>query len=78
MPKPEGIISKVICKNSGLLPSSMCKNTYDEIFIQGSEPNKICDICPKGEINDNIEMNDIPSSLLKNRKPKYNIYNKKN
>ena len=41
--KPSGIVTKKICKDTGLLASSKCSNTYNEIFVSGTEPKETCD-----------------------------------
>jgi penicillin-binding protein 1A len=75
-PEPQGIVRKVICSVSGLLPTSACQKTYEELFIQGSEPVKSCDICGRDEKDNDYEMRDIPTELIKQHKPKYNLLKK--
>jgi len=46
--EPNGIVKVSVCKDSGLLPSSLCSQdprgdrVYDELFIEGTEPTTIC------------------------------------
>ena len=40
---PSGIVTKTICKDTGLLASSKCSNKYDEVFVSGTEPTETCD-----------------------------------
>ena len=40
--KPEGVVSAKVCKDSGKLATSECKNTYTEYFAKGTVP-KACD-----------------------------------
>lgn len=48
--KPSGIVSAVICKDSGLLATDTCREdpreggrTYSEIFAKGTVPSKTCE-----------------------------------
>ena len=41
--KPEGIIHRVICEDSGLLSTSHCTRVRREVFMEGSEPRRHCD-----------------------------------
>ena len=44
--RPEsGLIEKIICTRSGLLPTEYCKDTRKEIFLIGTEPRELCDLC---------------------------------
>ncbi len=40
-----GLASKTVCERSGMLPSGSCRKTIDEIFVPGTIPEKVCDIC---------------------------------
>jgi len=40
---PSGIVTKTICKDTGLLASSKCSDKYDEVFVSGTEPTETCD-----------------------------------
>lgn len=40
--KPDSVVSKKVCKQSGKLATSECKNTYTEYFAEGNIPDK-CD-----------------------------------
>ena len=40
-----GVVSQKVCANSGLLPSSYCKQVIDEIFVDGTLPEKDCEFC---------------------------------
>ena len=46
--KPDtGLISRKVCAVSGLLPTSECDDGFiDEIFLSGTEPERLCDIHP--------------------------------
>ena len=39
-----GVITKTICKDSGMIANSDCKNTYTEYFLKNTEPNEVCSI----------------------------------
>ncbi len=41
--EPSGIVTKKICRDTGLLASSKCSDTYNEIFVSGTEPTETCD-----------------------------------
>ena len=41
--EPSGIVTKRICRDTGLLASSKCSDTYNEIFVSGTEPTETCD-----------------------------------
>ncbi len=46
-PKPDGIVTKTICTQSGLLPSELCSKDprgtiRDEYFVSGTEPTTTC------------------------------------
>jgi penicillin-binding protein 1A len=43
-PEPPGIVHRVVCEESGLLISSECTRIRREIFIEGTEPTKVCDV----------------------------------
>lgn len=40
-----GLIQITVCANSGLLPGSQCRETIQEVFIPGTEPKTVCDLC---------------------------------
>jgi penicillin-binding protein 1A len=40
---PEGIVRRVICRESGLLQTSNCTKIRREVFIEGTEPRRTCD-----------------------------------
>ena len=40
--EPKGIVHEKVCRTSGMLATSKCSNTYDEIFIEGHLPEE-CD-----------------------------------
>ncbi len=42
--RPAGITEAIICEESGLLATPYCTNLRREIFIDGMEPNRQCDI----------------------------------
>jgi membrane carboxypeptidase/penicillin-binding protein len=72
--RPEGIVSKEICAKTGLLPSAACSEVFEENFLSGSEPTDVCKYCGhEDKESEDYEMKDIPSELLKKRKPGYNI-----
>jgi penicillin-binding protein 1A len=44
--EPTGIVHKIVCTESGLLATDKCPSIVEEIFVQGNEPEKTCDIHP--------------------------------
>ncbi len=47
---PPGIVTRMICPQSGLLATSYCPSKRREVFIKGTEPKKYCDLHkPTGE-----------------------------
>lgn len=54
--KPSGMVTAVVCKDSGLLATDLCKNdvagnrTYTEYFVKGTVPKKTCDCHVEVEI----------------------------
>jgi membrane carboxypeptidase/penicillin-binding protein len=45
--EPEGIVHRVVCEDTGLLASAKCKRARREIFVDGTEPGRMCDHCTK-------------------------------
>jgi penicillin-binding protein 1A len=43
-PEPEGIVHRVVCEESGLLSTPECTHVRREVFIEGTEPRRYCDI----------------------------------
>ncbi len=50
-PGSSKIVEKEVCSRTGLLPSSSCKRTIKEIFIEGTVPEKECDVCSERTSN---------------------------
>lgn len=43
--RPEGVVEALVCKKSGFLATSYCKNSgcaYTEFFVSGTEPQQNC------------------------------------
>lgn len=55
--EPAGIVKVTVCKDSGLLPSSLCSQdprgnrVYEELFAEGTEPTTTCDVHVIANIN---------------------------
>ena len=55
--EPNGIIRASVCKDSGLSPSSLCSQdprgnrVYEELFIDGTEPDSTCDTHVAANVN---------------------------
>src|SRR5712671_3314139 len=43
-PVPNGVVSRLICSQTGLLANPSCPETETELFREGSEPTGFCDI----------------------------------
>jgi penicillin-binding protein 1C len=41
-PEPKGMITSVVCPQSGLSPTESCPGVVKEIFIEGTEPRELC------------------------------------
>ena len=54
--EPEGIVRVSICKKSGLVATTDCKNAlggstvYTEVFVNGTQPKKTCDCHVKAKV----------------------------
>ena len=44
---PEGLTEVYICPRSGMLVGSSCPGKIKEIFIKGTEPKEVCNLCPR-------------------------------
>ncbi len=42
---PEGLIEVYVCPHSGMLAGSSCPARIREMFIKGTEPKKVCNLC---------------------------------
>lgn len=49
--RPEGIIQRAVCWESGLLPTPDCGRVVNEIFIEGTEPTRFDTVWRAFEIN---------------------------
>ena len=45
------LVTHKVCAVSGLLPSSYCKQTIDEIFIEDTVPESECTFCKDSQYN---------------------------
>jgi penicillin-binding protein 1A len=41
---PPGVVTRTICTESGALAGPVCPETMDEVFVQGTEPLRQCEI----------------------------------
>jgi penicillin-binding protein 1A len=44
-PQYASLLSHEVCERSGLLPSSDCRETIEEVFVPGTVPEKTCGVC---------------------------------
>lgn len=55
--QPNGLVRVGVCKDSGLLPSSLCSSDsrgnriYEELFIEGTEPTETCSTHVTANVN---------------------------
>jgi membrane carboxypeptidase/penicillin-binding protein len=52
---PGGMITAVICTESGLLATPDCPKVKNEVFISGTEPKTFCDIHKLQNLNVNVK-----------------------
>jgi len=43
-PKPNGLVDRKVCSQTGLLARQFCPNVSEEVFIAGTEPQDSCDV----------------------------------
>jgi len=72
--EPSGIVKVNVCKDSGLLPSSLCSQDprgdriYNELFIEGTEPTETCETHVVANVNrfsNKLASSGTPSLLTK-------------
>ena len=72
--EPSGIVKVNVCKDSGLLPSSLCSQdprgdrVYEELFIEGTEPTDTCETHVVANVNrfsNKLASSGTPSLLTK-------------
>ncbi len=47
-PRPEGIVPKLVCRESGQLATVACPEVGEEIFVEGMVPTRICELHQPG------------------------------
>jgi penicillin-binding protein 1A len=52
---PSGMVTAVICTESGLLATPDCPSVKTEVFIAGTEPKTYCDIHKLQNLNVNVK-----------------------
>lgn len=74
--KPDGIVEVAVCKDSGKLPTDLCKNDprgnriYTEMFIEGTEPKQPCEThvaASVNTLNGKLATSSTPSGLVAQR-----------
>ena len=74
--KPSGIVEVAVCKDSGKLPTDLCKHdprgnrVYTEMFIEGTEPTTYCETHVSASINSlngMLATGNTPSGLIAQR-----------
>ncbi len=46
--RPDGVVDRLVCADSGQLPSLACTNVHQEIFVEDNVPTRICEIHQPG------------------------------
>ena len=68
--RPEsGLIEKLICTRSGLLPTEYCEETAKEIFLIGTEPRELCELCRYEAEQENVFIENLQYSVPTARLP---------
>ncbi len=74
--KPSGIVEVSVCKDSGLLPTDLCRNdprgnrVHTEMFIDGTQPTSYCEThvsARVNSINGLLATDNTPPGLITNR-----------
>ena len=74
--KPSGIVNATICIDSGKLATDLCNldqrgnRVRNEMFIEGTQPNSVCDVHVKVKVNKNnnkLATDDTPKDLVEER-----------
>jgi membrane carboxypeptidase/penicillin-binding protein len=68
-PEPDGIVHRVICEKSGLLATDACPKIRREVFIEGTEPTRLCDrhgSASSRPLQDMDNLNDMDRQILDN------------
>lgn len=74
--KPSGIVNATICIDSGKLATDLCNQDQrgnrvrNEMFIEGTQPNSVCDVHVKVKVNKNnnkLATDDTPKDLVEER-----------
>lgn len=74
--KPSGIVNATICIDSGKLATDLCNQDQrgnrvrNEMFIEGTQPNSVCDVHVKVKVNKNnnkLATDNTPKSLIEER-----------
>jgi penicillin-binding protein 1A len=71
--KPSGVVTATTCIDSGKLATDLCKQDQrgsrarNELFIEGTQPNSVCDVHVKVKVNKNnnkLVTDDTPKDLI--------------
>lgn len=74
--KPSGIVTALVCKDSGKKPTSLCSHdqrgsrVVSEMFIAGTEPTAVCDVHVTAKVNKNnnkLATDNTPKGLIEER-----------
>ena len=74
--KPTGIVTALVCKDSGKKPTSLCSldqrgsRVSSEMFIAGTEPTAFCDVHVSAKVNKNnnkLATDNTPKGLIQER-----------
>lgn len=74
--KPSGVVTATTCIDSGKLATDLCKQDQrgsrarNELFIEGTQPNSVCDVHVKVKVNKNnnkLATDDTPKDLIEEK-----------
>ena len=74
--KPSGIVTALVCKDSGKKPTDLCSKdqrgsrVVSEMFIDGTQPTAVCDVHVTAKVNKNnnkLATDNTPKGLIEER-----------
>ncbi|MFN0150472.1 MAG: penicillin-binding protein 1A [bacterium] len=63
-PRPEGIVNRQICIESGGLATERCERTRSEVYILGTEPSLVCQIHAPGRADGTLEPSEATETVV--------------
>ncbi len=65
-PRPDGIVNREICVESGGLATERCERTRSEVYILGTEPSLVCQLHAPGRAERTVEPREVTDALVLN------------